>query len=108
MAKPVQLRERAAADVDEALDHYLATAATGVAVGFISALERTMASISRNPRIGSSRFSYELDIPELRARHLGRFPYVAFYVEYDSHIDVWRILHGRRDIPAALSENPEQ
>jgi toxin ParE1/3/4 len=31
---------------------------------------------------------------------------VIFYVEREDHIDVWRVLHGRRDIPALL-EDPD-
>jgi len=31
-----------------------------------------------------------------------RFPYLAFYVERADHVDVWRVLHGARDIPAWL------
>ncbi|ENO88947.1 plasmid stabilization system [Thauera aminoaromatica S2] len=29
-----------------------------------------------------------------------RYPYLVFYVERADHIDVWRVLHGERDIPA--------
>jgi toxin ParE1/3/4 len=28
----------------------------------------------------------------------------VFYVERDDHVDVWRILHGQRDIPAWMQE----
>jgi len=31
---------------------------------------------------------------------LTRFPHLVFYFERDDYIDVWRVLHGRRDIPA--------
>jgi hypothetical protein len=51
-------------------------------------------------------FAYGLAIPELRAWPVQRFPYVAFYVVTDEEIDVWRILHTRRDPPATL-EPPE-
>jgi plasmid stabilization system protein ParE len=30
------------------------------------------------------------------------FPYLIFYVERESELDVWRMLHGQRDIPAWL------
>jgi toxin ParE1/3/4 len=33
-----------------------------------------------------------------------RYPYLVFYVERDDHIDVWRVLHGQRDIPAWLGK----
>jgi toxin ParE1/3/4 len=28
----------------------------------------------------------------------------VFYVERHDHIDVWRVLHGQRDIPAWMQE----
>jgi toxin ParE1/3/4 len=33
---------------------------------------------------------------------LSRYPYLLFYVERQDHIDVWRVLHSQRDIPAWL------
>ena len=73
---------------------------------FIDAAERAIKRISRGPLVGSLRFAYELNIPDLRAWPLQRFPYVVFYVVTDVEIDVWRILHTRRDVPATL-EPPE-
>jgi toxin ParE1/3/4 len=35
---------------------------------------------------------------------LKRYPYLVFYVVQDDHIDVWRVLHAHRDIPAWLRE----
>ena len=29
-----------------------------------------------------------------------RYPHLVFYVDRGSHVDVWRVLHGERDIPA--------
>ena len=31
-------------------------------------------------------------------------PYLVFYVERPDHIDVWRVLHSQRDIPAWMQE----
>ena len=35
---------------------------------------------------------------------LGRYRDLVFYVECDEHIDVWRVLHAQRDIPAWMNE----
>ena len=56
--------------------------------------------------MGSLHFAYDLAIPDRRAWPLQRFPYVVFHVVGDDKIDVWRILHSRRDLPAAL-QSPE-
>jgi toxin ParE1/3/4 len=103
-ARPVRLRERAAADIDQAVDFYLAEADTDVAVRFVDAVERAVGQIGRSPQSGSLRFSYELEIPGLRVRPLVRFPYLVFYVVGDEVVDVWRVLHTRRDIPSAMGD----
>lgn len=28
------------------------------------------------------------------------FPYLVFHMPREDHVDVWRVLHGERDIPA--------
>lgn len=103
--KPVVPRERANRDVDDAVSFYLKKHGQEAAVGLIDALEDSFALLSRYPAIGGSRYAHELDIPGLRSWSLPRFPYLIFYVERDDHIDVWRVLHGRRDIPAAMEQD---
>jgi toxin ParE1/3/4 len=54
------------------------------------------------------RVAYELVIPDLRCWPLPHFPYLLMYVERDAAIDVWRVLHTRRDIPSTLADANEQ
>jgi toxin ParE1/3/4 len=102
--KPVIPRERANRDVDDAIAYYLKEHAGQAAFGFVKALEDAYAFLSRHPGAGASRYAYELDILGLRSWPLRRFPYLIFYMEQADHIDVWRVLHGRRDIPALMRE----
>ena len=103
MVKPVQLRQLAADDIDAALSHYRREGGESLAARFIDALEAEIGRISRHPLIGSLRYSYELDIPALRSWRLAGFPYIVFYVDRAESVDVWRVLHARRDIPAWLA-----
>ncbi|WP_159913961.1 type II toxin-antitoxin system RelE/ParE family toxin [Pantoea sp. 18069] len=103
-AKPVVPREQACRDVDEVIAHYLDEHAQAAALGFIDALEQAYAHIGRHPGTGSPHWAHELQLPGLRARPLSRYPHVVFYVERHDHIDVWRVLHGQRDIPAWMSQ----
>ena len=105
--KPVVLRERAQRDVDEAIEHYLAEAGPAVALAFIDAVEDTRRRIGEQPATGSPRHAHELDIPGLRFRPVEKFPYLVFHVERETEIDVWRVLHGARDIPAWMREPRE-
>ena len=102
-ARSVRLRELAAADIDQAVDYYLREADNEVALRFVDAVERAVGQISRSPQSGSLQFSYELEIPGLRVRPLARFPYLVFYVVGDDVVDVWRVLHTRRDFPSAMA-----
>ncbi|TAM89704.1 MAG: type II toxin-antitoxin system RelE/ParE family toxin [Candidimonas sp.] len=102
--KSVIVRERANQDVDDALTHYLTEASEKAALGFLDELERAYAHIARFAETGSNRYAHELNLPGLRAWHMGSHPYAIFYMSKRDHIDVWRVLHTRRDIPSWLSE----
>jgi len=102
--KPVIPREQANRDVDEAVAYYLSEAGDAVAFGFIDALEKAYGHIGRHPATGSPRYAHELNLPGLRAWPLTRYPHIVFYVEHSDYIDVWRVVHGQRDIPAWMQE----
>lgn len=53
---------------------------------------------------GRSRSSSELNLPGLRFWPLQKYPHLVFYLERSDHIDVWRVLHGQRDVPAWMRE----
>lgn len=99
-AKAVVPREQANRDVDEAIAYYLGEGAQRAALGFIAALEQAYAHISRHPGTGSPHWGHELHLPGLRAWPLSRYPHLVFYIEQADRIDVWRVLHSQRDIPA--------
>ena len=102
--KPVVLRERARCDIDEAVGHYLIEAGETVALDFIDSVEDACRRIGDHPMGGSPRYARELGISGLRIRPVGKFPYLVFYVEREADIDVWRVLHGTRDIPTRMRE----
>lgn len=102
--KPVIPRELARRDVEQALDHYLAEAGRDAALGFVEALRQAYRLIGDHAGAGSSRHAHELALPGLRSLMLRGYPYLVFYLERETHVDVWRVLHARRDIPAWLGE----
>ena len=103
-AKAVIPRELASRDVDEAIDHCLGEGAVKAALDFVEALEKAYTHIARQPASGSPRYAHELNLPGLKSWPLTRFPYLVFYFERDDCVDVWRVLHGQRDIPAWMNE----
>jgi len=104
MAKAVVLRQRAADDIDAIVAHYDGEGGSVLAGRFIDSVEQATRHLGRHPQTGSLRYSYELDIPGLRSWPLRTFPYLVFYVDAADHVDVWRMLHSARDIPAWLAE----
>jgi toxin ParE1/3/4 len=98
--KPVIPRSQADRDVRQAIGYYLAQDAPDAALNFISALESAYTHIARQPQAGSPRYGHELNLPGLRFVPLHGFPHLVFYVEREDHVDIWRVLHGQRDIPS--------
>lgn len=105
--KPLVRHARADEDVREAIQ-YLLENAPASALAFVDALEKTFLQIQRRPAIGSPRYAHELNLPDLRFLPCKRFPYLVFYVESAQQIDVWRILHARRDIPTWLQSTESE
>ena len=103
-AKPIQFRELATFDLESASGCYVTEADVATAIRFVDAVEAAAKRIGRNPSLGSLRFAYELSVPDLRVVSVGKFPYLLFYLERETSVDVWRLLHTSRDIPASLQE----
>ncbi len=105
--RPVVPREQANRDIDEVIAYYLSEDAGQAAFGFIDALEQAYGHISRHPTSGSPRYAHELNLPGLRSWSLTGYPHLVFYVERTDHVDVWRVLHGQRDIPSWLRDSDD-
>jgi toxin ParE1/3/4 len=101
-AKPAVLRQSAERDIEAAIAWYLSEGGEKPALGFIRSLEQSLGHITRHPASGQLRYAHELNLPGLRCWPFKRYPYLVFYREEDRHIDIWRVLHAERDIPAWL------
>lgn len=102
--KPLVTRQRAQRDIDDAITHYLKEGGDKLALDFVDAIEAAYKQIGAHPQTGSLRYAHELDLPDLRFQPLRRFPYLIFYIENSDQVDIWRVLHGQRDIPVWLQE----
>lgn len=102
--KAIIPRTLATRDIEQAVDHYTREAGEPVALGFIDALERAYSHIAVYPASGSPRYAQELDLPGLRHWPVKGYPYLVFYVDHADMIDVWRVLHAKRDIPTWMQE----
>ena len=100
----VRIRPRADRDVDLAIGHLLAEGPSAVQQ-FLRELEAAVSRIAERPAIGSPRYAPLLR--GLRVWRLKRMPYLVFYLRRPAYIDVIRVLHAARDIPAALQPQPK-
>ena len=103
MAKPVRLRERAHDDLDRAVAYYATEGGADLAERFIDAVQAARDHLAMFPLTGSLRFAHETGIEELRSWSLRRFPYLVLCLDRDTYVDVLRVLHTRRDVPATLA-----
>jgi toxin ParE1/3/4 len=101
--KRLRFRESALADVEAAAEWYAQQGGAELVDDFVTALEAAYSHIAREAGTGSPRWAHLLKLPGLRSWRLGRFPWLVFYVEVEDRIEVWRVLHGARDIPSSLA-----
>jgi toxin ParE1/3/4 len=92
-------------DIEAAVEHLRLEGGVAAAEAFIDAIQAALSKIERAPNAGSLRFAFELGIPDVRAWPLRRPPYVIFYLALDDRIDVWRVVHARRDIASTLVDD---
>ena len=77
-AKRVAVRQAAGRDIEAAVGHYLQEGGAALARRFVAALEEAY-------------------------RHTRRFP----ATEREDQVDVLKVLHAQRDIPAWLTDGPD-
>ncbi|MDM7923397.1 MAG: type II toxin-antitoxin system RelE/ParE family toxin [Pyrinomonadaceae bacterium] len=100
--KSVITRQKAEEDIDRAFEYYLQEAGPEMAVAFVDGFERSTAQLSRNPLSGSSQLAHALGIDDLRQLPMKRFPYVLIYIDTKQCVEIWRVLHTRRDLLSLL------
>jgi toxin ParE1/3/4 len=103
-ARRIVERAEALSDIEAASDYYLLEGGEAVAIGFLDALEAAYREISEFPALGSPYYRGALDIENLRHLPLRRYPFIVFYIEREDHVDIWRVIHGQRDIPFWLQD----
>lgn len=103
-AKTVIRRQQAQRDIEHAAEHYFNDGDTPLEVRFLEALEVAVRYVAAHAASGSRRYADATHTPGVRFWPVKRFPYLVFYVERAAQVDVWRVLHDHRDLPAWLRE----
>jgi toxin ParE1/3/4 len=95
-------------DMREAIVWYRQQGGRDLALKWTDAVEVALGHIGKHPAAGSPRYAAVLQIGGLRFWPIRKFPYLAFYLEHDSRVDVLRILHAERDIPTWMQTSKIQ
>jgi toxin ParE1/3/4 len=103
LSAQVTFRPRARADVLEQLVYLAERSGIDTADRYHSALLRTCELLARQPTIGSPT-ALTPRLRGLRRHPVGRpfNRYLIFYKPIPRGIDLWRVLHGARDIDSIL------
>jgi toxin ParE1/3/4 len=73
------------------------------AVAFLDAVYNTFGFLAANPEIGRSR--RDLGFPEVRSWRVRGFRrFLIFYRELPDRVQIWRVLHGARDLHQTLTD----
>lgn len=100
---PLRVRPQADRDLGAALEYLLRENAPAAARQLLDEFEAALSRIAGRPGVGSPRYAHLFQ--GLRCWKLRRHPYLVFYVPHAGFIDVLRVLHAARDIPAALRDD---
>lgn len=103
--KTIVRRRKADDDIEATIGYYLSEAGAEIATDFVDRLEEALSKVARRPATGSPRYGHQLSIPGMRHLPVQRFPYLIFYLERETHIEVTRVLHNRMDIPSWIDDD---
>jgi toxin ParE1/3/4 len=98
---------RAASDLVALADYFAERASVQVALRFLDAAERAFEQLRDAPRIGALLGLDELPYEGMRRWHVDGFPHLLIvYRVLSDGVEVVRVLHTARDLPAALRAAP--
>ena len=102
MANRAEIRPQARSDVVE-LATYIGIDSVLAANRFLDAAEKTFELFAQSPQIGAVYPTKNERLHGLRVVRVQGFPnHLAFYLERNYGIEIVRVLHGARDLDAAL------
>lgn len=105
IAKRVVLSTQAKVEIRHSTAWYRKEGGTALAQRWATALEGALRHIGTHPKTGFTRHAIELKLDGIRCWQVQGFPYLVFYAERDQQIDIGRVLHAQRDIPAWMESH---
>lgn len=104
MDNRIGIRPRARLDVVE-LATRIGKDSVLAANQFLDSSKETFAFLAEHPRIGAFYPTKNERLPGLRVFRVRKFPnHLAFYLQRENSIEIVRVVHGARDLDAALQD----
>ena len=99
-------RPLAERDIETQIDYYLLEVGSpDPAERFVTALEKTLRILVKNPELGPARRFRQSDLAAVRSFPVKGFDrHLVFYRPTENGIEVLRVLHGARDLGAIFDE----
>ena len=108
MARRLQIRPQAAADIDDQVWYFTLHASERVAERFQEMLHKTFARIEADPELGAPWESEHALLDGIRYWLVQKFKFnVVFYRVSTETIDIVRVLHASQDLDICLLETDE-
>lgn len=106
----VARRPQATRDIRDAARYYLREGGPALAQRFVESVEAELAHIARHPDTGSRRYATAGLLNDLRFGRPRKFPYLIFYFYFEaaSRVEIVRVLHASRDIPASMRDDESE
>jgi len=97
----IRVRPQADRDTDAAAEFLACEANLDVALQFLAAVERAYQRLVDHPHVGIPVKAFEPRLPQLRFWAVPGFEtFLVFYVASPGAVEIVRVLHGARDLPA--------
>jgi toxin ParE1/3/4 len=91
------------------ITRYIASGSLRAAEGFREALEHAYSTLEAMPYLGASRSFGHPRLFDVRLWPIPKFEkYLLLYRPHPDSIEIVRVVHGARDLPALLAEEPEE
>lgn len=102
MKKRLLVRPLAKSDLDEQAK-YIADDSLDAALRFLDAAESAFERLRESPKIGRRREFTHRELAGVRSWPVPGFEkHIIFYREETGHVEILRVLHAARDLPAIL------
>lgn len=105
MNQSISIRPQAETDLAEQFAYYMEKADAEIAEKFLSMVQYTAEGLLAQPGKGVKRLFRNPKLQHLRMYPVEGFErHLIFYFEIENGVDIVRVLHGARDIPAVIEE----